>query len=245
MSPRIERAAPPYIQITEHFRRVINDGTLPDGARLPSIKDIATEWGVATATATKALTQLRAEGYVSSTSQGTFVSLTAKLTTGPDRLQMLRATGSGYRPGERAEILSAELVPAPADVAAALRVDERAAVIRRQRVYLDDQGVVALSTSWLPGELTEVAPELITPAPLPAMTFGLIEERTGRRAVRRRDVVSIQPVPESAATTLGIAAGDRVLTMTNHYWDQNGDATEYAVDFFAHGRALSAEYSLD
>lgn len=245
MSPRVQRAAPPYVQIAEHLRRAIKDGTLPHGAKLPSIKDIANEWGVATATATKAVAQLRTEGYTESTSQGTFVSLTHKLTTGPDRIQMLRSTGNGYRPGERAEILSAELVPATGDVADALGLNERAAVIKRQRLYIDDRGVVALSTSWLPGEFAEVAPELLTTEPLPTMTFGLVEDRTGRRAVRRRDVVAIHPVPEDAATVLHVDTGTPALTMTNHYWDQNGDATEYAVDFLASDRELSAEYSLD
>lgn len=245
MSPRVQRAAPPYVQIAEHFRRAIKDGTLPDGMKIPSIKDIATEWGVATATATKAITQLRVEGYVRSTSQGTFVSLAHKLTTGPDRLQMLRATGNGYRPGERAEILSAELVPATSNVATALGLNERATVIKRQRLYLDSQGPVALSTSWLPGELAEVAPELLRTEPLPMMTFGLVEARTARRASRRRDVITIQPVPEDVAALLHVAVGTPALTMTNYYWDQNGDATEYAVDFLANNRELSAEYNLD
>lgn len=245
MSPRVERANPPYIQIAEHFRLAIKDGALTDGTKLPSIKDIANDWGVATATATKALAQLRAEGYLRSTSQGTFVSLATKLTTGPDRLRMLRATGSGYHPGERADILSAELVPAPGYVAAALGLTEGATVVRRQRLYRDAHGVVALSTSWLPGEFAATAPELVATAPLPTMTFGLIEERTGRRAARRRDVVSVQPLPDSAAPILGVVAGHPALTMTNHYWDQNGDPTEYAVDFFADDRELSAEYSLD
>lgn len=77
------------------------------------------------------------------------------------------------------------------------------------------------------------------------MTFGLVEERTGRRAVRRRDVVAIQPVPEDAAPLLRIEVGCPALTMTNNYLDQNGDATEYVVDFLASDRELSAEYNLD
>jgi hypothetical protein len=33
--------------------------------------------------------------------------------------------------------------------------------------------------------------------------------------------------------------------MTNRYWDQNGEVTEYALDFLGAGRELSAEYALD
>jgi GntR family transcriptional regulator len=232
------------VQIADHFRQKIVEGVLAPDTRLPSIAEIAQEWGVATATAAKGIKQLQAEGYVRSSTQGTFVDLGQKQTTGPDRLQMLRVGGTGFRPGERVEILSAELVPAPAEVADALGVEEGTPVVRRQRRYLDDDGVVALSTSWLPGEFAESAPELITAEPLPKMTFGLVEDRTGRRAVRRRDVVSLRLVPEDAAPLLDVQAGTPALTMANHYWDQHGSVTEYATDFLGGGRQLSAEYDL-
>ncbi|MET8334595.1 UTRA domain-containing protein [Streptosporangium canum] len=111
--------------------------------------------------------------------------------------------------------------------------------------YYDDRGVVALSTSWLPGELAEAAPELLVAEPLPKMTFGLVEDRTGRRAVRRRDTVAVKPVSEDVSPVLGVESGRPTLTMTNHYWDQRGDVTEYAVDFLGPGRELSADYALE
>lgn len=245
MTPRVQRATPPFIQIADHFRQKIIDGALPQSSKLPPIADIAKEWGVATATAAKAIKQLQAEGYVRSTTQGTFVDLGRKLTSGPDRLQLMRATGSGFRPGERVEVISAGLVPAPAEVAEALEVGEGESVIQRRRRYLDEDGVVTVSTSWLPGDLAEAAPELTTAEPLPKMTFGLIEDRTGRRAVRRRDVVALKPVPGDIAPLLEAEAGTLALTMSNHYWDQDGSSTEYAVDFLGAGRQLTAEYDLN
>ncbi|MGW0761946.1 GntR family transcriptional regulator [Streptomyces sp. NPDC002814] len=245
MTPKVQRAAPPFVQIADHFRAKIKDGELPQESKLPSIADVAREWGVATATAAKAIKQLQDEGYVRSSSQGTFVDLGRKLTSGPDRLQMLRATGSGFRDGETVEILSAELVPAPAHVAEGLKISEGDQVVERRRVYRDDDGVVAVSTSYLSGDLAEAAPELLEVGPLPKMTFGLIEDRTGRRAVRRRDVVAMAPVPGDIAEVLGAEVGAPALTMTNQYTDQNGEPTEYAQDFLGAGRELSAEYNLD
>lgn len=245
MTPKVQRALPPFLQIAEDFRAKIKDGVLLQDAKLPSIADIAREWEVATATAAKAIKQLQDEGYVRSSSQGTFVDLGRKLTSGPDRLQMLRATGSGFRPGETVEIISAGLVPAPSHVAEALQVEEGAQVVQRRRVYRDDDGVVAVSTSWLAGQLAEAAPELLEVGPLPKMTFGLIEDRTGRRAVRRRDVVGMCAVPDDVSEVLGAEPGAQALTMTNQYWDQHGETTEYAQDFLGAGRELSAEYALD
>ncbi|MDO0914462.1 GntR family transcriptional regulator [Streptomyces sp. DT2A-34] len=245
MTPKVQRATPPFMQIADHFRVKIKEGELPQESKLPSIADIAREWGVATATAAKAIKQLQEEGYVRSSSQGTFVDLGRKLTSGPDRLQMLRATGSGFRLGETVEILSAELIPASAHVAEGLKITEGDPAVQRRRVYRDDDGVVAVSTSWLAGSLAEAAPELLEVGPLPKMTFGLIEDRTGRRAVRRRDVVAMAPVPGDIAEVLGAEVGTQALTMTNQYFDQHGEVTEYAQDFLGAGRELSAEYALD
>ncbi|MFF9146915.1 TetR/AcrR family transcriptional regulator C-terminal domain-containing protein [Streptomyces sp. NPDC014861] len=55
---------PPYLRIVGEFRRRITAGELAPGDRLPSTRRIAEEWGVALATATKALTTLRLEGLV-------------------------------------------------------------------------------------------------------------------------------------------------------------------------------------
>ncbi|MEU7581305.1 TetR/AcrR family transcriptional regulator C-terminal domain-containing protein [Streptomyces sp. NPDC041068] len=55
---------PPYRRIVAEIRRRIAAGELAPGDRVPSTRQIAKEWGVALATATKALTTLRLEGVV-------------------------------------------------------------------------------------------------------------------------------------------------------------------------------------
>ncbi|ANW18440.1 GntR family transcriptional regulator [Streptomyces clavuligerus] len=241
MAPRVRRELPPFMQIANHFRQRIVDGEIGAGEKLPSITEISAEWGVATATAAKGIKQLQAEGYVRSSTQGTFADLGRKLTTGPERLRMLRVGGTGVRPGESVEVIGAGLEPAPGEVAAALGVAEGIPVVRRRRRYLDERGTVAVSISWLPGALAESAPELLTPEPLPTMTFGLVEDRTGRRAVRRRDAITLRRAPGDIAPLLGVAAGEPVLMWSNLYWDQHGEVTEYATDFLGPGRELSAE----
>lgn len=239
-------ALPPYQRIAAQIKGRIERGELHPGDRIPSVREIIRDEGVSVATATRVAAVLRAEGYAETISGiGTVARMPNKITTGPDRLQLQRTTGTGFRPGERVEIVSAELVPATAEVSDALGVEEGISVVQRRRRYLDDDGVIALSTSWLPGELAEAAPELTSTGPLPKMTFGLIEDRTGRRAVKRRDVVSLRPVPDDVAPLLGVEAGSLALTMANTYWDQNGQVTEYARDFMGADRELSADYDLE
>ena len=55
---------PPYAQIAAELRDQIEKGTLAPGDRVPSTREITARWGVAMATATKALAALRQEGIV-------------------------------------------------------------------------------------------------------------------------------------------------------------------------------------
>ncbi|MFH8285514.1 GntR family transcriptional regulator [Streptomyces antibioticus] len=238
-------ALPPYRRIAAQIKGRIERGELQPGDRIPSVREITRDEGVSVATATRVASVLRAEGYAETIPGiGTVARMPSKLTTGPDRLQLQRATGSGFRPGERVEIISAGMVPASSEVADALEVGEGTQVVQRRRRYLDDDGVIALSTSWLPGEMAEAAPELISTGPLPKMTFGLIEDRTGRRAIKRRDTVSIENLPGDVASLLDLDPGTPVLSMANRYWDQHGQITEYARDYMGPGRVLEADYDL-
>jgi AcrR family transcriptional regulator len=55
---------PPYAQIAAELRDQIEKGTLAPGDRVPSTREITQRWGVAMATATKALAALRQESLV-------------------------------------------------------------------------------------------------------------------------------------------------------------------------------------
>ncbi|SDM60502.1 GntR family transcriptional regulator [Allokutzneria albata] len=56
--------SPPYARIVAELRRRIAEGELAPGDRVPSTRQIAIRWGVALATATKALTALKQEGLI-------------------------------------------------------------------------------------------------------------------------------------------------------------------------------------
>lgn len=59
-----EPERPPYARIAAELRRRIERGELAAGDRVPSTREITRQWGVAMATATKALAALRDEGLV-------------------------------------------------------------------------------------------------------------------------------------------------------------------------------------
>ncbi|MFG2429294.1 GntR family transcriptional regulator [Streptomyces sp. NPDC048590] len=113
---------PPYLRIVAEIRRRITEGRLAPGDRVPSTRQVAAEWNVALATATKALTMLRLEGLVEALPRvGTVVaSAPTPAPTAPAR---------GHRP--------------PADPPAHELTTER--IVRTAIDMADAEGLAALS----------------------------------------------------------------------------------------------------
>ena len=66
---------PLYQQIIEHLKTQINDGRLPAGTQLPTIRQLATEVGVTRLTVQNAYSELQAQGLIEArVGRGTFVS---------------------------------------------------------------------------------------------------------------------------------------------------------------------------
>lgn len=64
MTEQPQRDPSPYERVVADIRARIDSGALAPGERVPSTREITREWGVAMATATKALAALRAQGLV-------------------------------------------------------------------------------------------------------------------------------------------------------------------------------------
>ena len=76
-------STPVYLQMRDQLIRLITSGQLPVGTRLPSIRQLAADLGVAPGTVARAYQELEREGLLRSRRpQGTFVA-----ARGPDRQQ--------------------------------------------------------------------------------------------------------------------------------------------------------------
>ncbi|WP_411102473.1 GntR family transcriptional regulator [Streptomyces sp. cmx-4-9] len=233
---------PPYRQYANEIIARIRSGELRPGDKIPSARDLIREKGVAMGTASRVLAALRDEGWVDTiTGYGSVVRTQAALTQGADRIGMIRSGGTGLVDGEVVEFVEARTEPASQEVADALGVEAGQEVVMRRRRYVDEAGVSVVSSTWITAALGERLPEFTQPERLPKMTMGLIEERTQRRATRKRDTHSVGSVPTDVAPQLNVEPGERVLKVTNRYLDQNDEPTEYAVDWHAPGRSWVAE----
>ncbi|MFC9703990.1 TetR/AcrR family transcriptional regulator C-terminal domain-containing protein [Streptomyces sp. NPDC056943] len=111
---------PPYLAIAAELRRRILSGELSPGDRVPSTRAVTREWGVAMATATKALGVLREEGLVRpEPGVGTVVVAQRKTGTG----------GTDAEPLSRKRLVDAALELADAEGLNALTMRRVATVL--------------------------------------------------------------------------------------------------------------------
>jgi DNA-binding transcriptional regulator YhcF (GntR family) len=126
-------SAPPYARIVADLKGRIEAGDLAPGDRVPSTREITRDWGVAMATATKALTALRQEGLVRAVpGVGTVVDAGAR--------PAVPASGGVARTASRRRPVSDPLLSTEAIVAAAI-------------VVADTEGLTALSMRRVAAEI--------------------------------------------------------------------------------------------
>ncbi|MFI6730906.1 GntR family transcriptional regulator [Streptomyces atratus] len=235
--PELDRT-PPYLQVVHELRRRIVDGELSDGDRLPSVRQIAEDWGIAQATAMKALAALRADGLAESvTGVGTVVRSRRNLhRSAADRLERAVTTGKIYPDDEYAKIVSAELTVPPTWVADLFELGEGEQAIRRHRVTYNDEGPVSASTSWFSPALAETVPALLETERIPGGTPNAIEAATGQRAVTTEEASATLRATDQDAEDLGIAVGDPVAAGRNIYLDAGGTVIEVGESVAPEGR---------
>lgn len=238
MAPMVEHPTPPYLQIAEEIRKRIKSGELKDGDMVPSVRRLAEDSGVSRPTAAKAITWLRTEGLVETeVGVGTTVCAGRKIhPPSGERLQAIRSTGRIYPPNERAEIKSAELVPAPPEIADALGLEAGVPVVRRHRVTYRDDTPISSSTTWMDGKLADLVPELLTTERILGGTVGRVREVTGRAVDTWKDQDSARAATEEDAEELGVAVGDALPIGRNWWSDPDGSVIEYGERVSVPGR---------
>jgi DNA-binding GntR family transcriptional regulator len=229
MPRKLERPAPPYLQIADDIRRSIRNGDLAPGERAPSVREIVRTYDVAMATAHRAVRALQSEGFVR-TLRGVGNVVTDERERGwsPSAwLEKARTTGRVYPPGHRARILSTELVEAGDQVAGALGVEVGAPVVRRARVRSSDTRPVSLSTSWYPAAAAEVAPRLLEADRIEEGTFAYVAWVLGRRVSAWQDQYEAGLLTPAQARDLQVPEGTAAVLGRNWVYDNMGEVLEY------------------
>lgn len=144
---------PRHQQIAADLRAKIMSGDLTPGSQLPSTQQFVERYTAANATIQRALTALKAEGFVTSkVGQGVYVR---------NRQSFVIRVGAYFAPSTREysyKLLGVGEAQPPADVATALNLAEGATAVLRHRLMLHSGEPVELSWSYYPTEIAAGTP---------------------------------------------------------------------------------------
>ncbi|MEV8333351.1 GntR family transcriptional regulator [Streptomyces niveus] len=233
---------PPSRRIADDLRRQIETGDLPSGAKLPSERALADQYGSARNTAREAVRLLAEQGLVTAKhGKGVFVREPQRLFRfGSDRYSIKnRETGltpfrlEAKRQGKvpKIEVPSITREQPPADVATRLEVpeDEESVIHRENHYFADDEPVQIVSTylRWDEAHRTLL---------MQAKTgkdgiYGRLEE-LGHVMTRVRDEISARMPTPAEASILELLPGVPVLEVLHTSLDQNG--TPFEVSRYVH-----------
>jgi DNA-binding GntR family transcriptional regulator len=230
MARKLQRPAPPYLQIAAELRDRVRTGDLEPGQTVPSVRSIVRDYGVAMATAQRALGALRAEGYIR-TERGVGNVVTSQEERGraaSDWVQNSKRTGRIYSGRQYAEITHVGTEKASEQVAGGLGLDAGAQVIRRDRItYGDDEHPVSASTSWFPASWADVAPRLLEHGRIREGTFAYVAAALDRRLGSWQDQYDPAIVTPAEAARLQLPEGTPVTYGRNWVYDDAGEVLEY------------------
>jgi GntR family transcriptional regulator len=234
---REDRQQPPSRTIADDLRAKIESGELAPGAKLPSERDLADQYGTARNTAREAVRILSDAGIVlTDHGRGSFVRPNAPLIRlGNDRYSP-KYRESGLSPfllecakqGKtgRFEVLSINRVQPPPEVAERLDVDPKTkSVLRRENVFYADQDPVHRVTTYIPWPIAEGSGLLQEEVPHRYGIHGVLEDRHHVMTRIREEVSTRMPRPDETQA-LQLRPGVPVLDVWHTSIDQDGEPYE-------------------
>ncbi|MGH3283595.1 MAG: GntR family transcriptional regulator [Streptosporangiaceae bacterium] len=239
------------MQVHDYYAQLIAGGQLAPGDRLPTMQDIADEFGVSTQTAWRALQRLQSSGLITiSRDHGSIVGK-PRLIQGPQQ----RISAARLPTAERTEVLSAGIVPAPEYVVPILGLEAGPRpggahwVIRREQVSYEHDGTpFMLAVAWFPASLADAVPELLERKPIiaPGGAARLIGERTARRITRGSMAREARPIKDDGreGPLLGLTPGTVVLAEV-YVWMDDTDAIEYGEYCLIQSRVTENEFTVE
>ncbi|OPC84917.1 GntR family transcriptional regulator [Embleya scabrispora] len=213
-----------FARIADHYRSKILSGELPGGDRLPSNKELANTWGVATATVGRALQQLQVEGYIRTSPRGTFVADDPKTAaTARDRLGRVIRLRTHLMDGETITVTSAALVVPPLYVAEIFDLDHGDQVVRREFTAGRGQTKTLFGVNWYPAPFAVLVPALLSTSRSKADDItAKVLEATKRHVTDARDDMHARPADAREASHLGLPIGAPILAGAHRWADDDG-----------------------
>ena len=222
--PSKRSPVPLYYQLAEAIEERIASGEWRPGDRLPPERDLATQAGISRMTARQALTWLAERGAIEIRHGiGTFVAQ-PKLTSDPLHLlgftEQMMATGGDVS----STVLAQEVLAAPGAVAAALRLDSGADVVRIMRLRSLNDAPVLLETSYFPHtRFAGIERHDLSRTSL----YTLLRTHYGVHLTHAQQTVEAVGCNEFESTLFGIERGSPMLLLEGVATTSDGTPGEY------------------
>jgi DNA-binding GntR family transcriptional regulator len=224
---QVDRSSPVplYYQIAQQLEGAIRSGELKPGERLENEVDLADRFGLSRPTVRQAIQELVRKGMlVRKRGVGTQVvqGLRGSEFTRPVALSSLYddLARTGRRP--QTQVLSNAILPADAQVAAALGIVEGTEVLRVERLRSAADEPLALMCNWLPTQIASYTSEELA-------THGLYEllRRSGVHIRIATQRIGARAATPREAKLLHDRKGAPLLTMERTAYDDSGRAVEF------------------
>lgn len=226
MPPTSKRRTAP--EVAAKFRRMIQDGTLSPGDRLPSMRDVVNDTGAAMATVGRAFEMLKNEGLTEADSTGTVVASRSDVAvTGAARLDRLARTGQTRAPGETSSHHWSGLrsVADPL-ITQLLGVEPHEEIVIRRRVHHNEGAPSTVDSSYIHARALGPVPELLQEGASERWWQELYKERTGREVTTSPERRTARLISSDELNALGIdlppEAAAAVLVVVNVFHDDDG-----------------------
>lgn len=219
----IQRPRPEYLQVAVALRDAIEAGEWPPGTMLPGEPELAAWYGVTRATVNRALSVLRTEGLVRpERGRGTTVNelpVIRRQAVARQRRDVREAgQARGAFDGELRRLgltprsdVDVDQVPAPADVADLLGVEEGALVLARQRRMYANDTPVQLAISYLPLDIAADT-ALASTDPGPGGIYSRLAD-LGHAPDTYTETARVRPPDDDEAQFLRMDPDQRVVTI--------------------------------
>lgn len=220
----IDRSSPVplYFQLAQQLEGAVQRGDLKPGDRIEPEIELAERTGLSRPTVRQAIQELVKKG-VLIRRRGVGTQVVHSQLRRPVELSSLYDDLSRAQHDPTTRVLKLARVPADADAAAALAIDEGDEVYFLERLRMDAGEPLSLMRNWLPIDLLQLTEEDL--------------ERTGLYAMLRRAGVHLRVANQrigakcasaAEARRLGIRSGSALLTMQRTTYNEIGRAVEWA-----------------
>ncbi|GAB2762191.1 GntR family transcriptional regulator [Streptomyces bullii] len=221
---------PLYYQLAQQLEAAIEHGVLAPGNLLGNEVDLSVRLGLSRPTVRQAIQSLVDKGLLVRR-RGVGTQVVHSQVKRPLELSSLYDDLEAAGQGPTTQVVRNEVVPAPADVAAALGVAEGGEVILLERLRCTHGQPVALLCNYLPAGLLD-----LDSARLESTGLYRMMRAAGITLHSARQTVGARSATAEEATRLDEKEGAALLTMQRTAYDDTGRPVEYGTHIYRGSR---------